>query len=401
MSVVDLTVVSTFFPLPQDRGDPIRVLMILRALASAGPFDLRVVRRSDTTAEHEAELRRLLPNVTITAYDPTPYTLDRFGPLGRYPESTAAGMPPWVRTRYSRELHTDLQSRTGHGFAIGEAGGAYFRDTQLCWHWDKANVLAGSTVQDIEEATSVAHKLRARYIAEVSTRFESTAMKFATTVSVTSDAESERLLARHGRTADFILPSCVPLPRFHRAPAGQELVWLSSFNFRPNLLGLRAFLDQGWPRLQRSGFTLTLVGSGLNDGLRAELGAYPGVRMAGFVEDLEPVLARAQAAVVPIWSGAGVKLKTLTLLSHAVPVFSTPVGAEGIAANPGLRIADTAPDLAEAILRTPTAELAAMSAAARRLVETEFSEASFAARLLSAVTRTGPWPAASPTAGGL
>jgi hypothetical protein len=201
----------------------------------------------------------------------------------------------------------------------------------------------------------VAHKLRARYIAEVSTRFESAAMKLAATVSVTSDAESDRLQAYHGRTADFILPSCVPLPRYHRAPAAQELVWLSSFNFRPNLLGLRAFLDQGWPRLQQSGITLTLVGSGLSDGLRAELAAYPGVKVAGFVEDLEPVLARAQAAVVPVWSGAGVKLKTLTLLSHAVPVFSTPVGAEGVPASAGLRIAGTPSDLADAILRTPAA----------------------------------------------
>ncbi len=401
MSTVDLTVVSTFFPLPPDRGDPIRVLMILRALASARPFDLRVVRRTDTTNEQEAELRGLLPNVTITAYDSTPYTLDRFGPLGRYPESTAAGMPPWVRTRYSRDLHIDLQSRTGYGFAIGEAAGAYFRDTQLRWHWDKANVLAGSTVQDIEEATSVAHKLRARYIAEVSTRFESTAIKLAATVSVTSDAESDRLLAHHRRTADFILPSCVPLPRYHRAPAARELVWLSSFNFRPNLFGLRAFLEQGWPRLEQSGFTLTLVGSGLNDGLRVELAAYPGVKVAGYVEDLEPVLARAQAGVVPIWSGAGVKLKTLTLLSHAVPVFSTPVGAEGVPASPGLQIAGTPTDLADAILRTPAAELAEMSALARSLVEAEFSESSFAARLLSALARTGRLPAVSPTAEGL
>ena len=33
---------------------------------------------------------------------------------------------------------------------------------------------------------------------------------------------------------------------------------------------------------------------------------------------------------MPLWSGAGVKLKTLTFMSASVPIVTTPVGVEGI-----------------------------------------------------------------------
>ena len=389
-----LHVVSTFFPVPQDRGDPVRVLMTLQALATRRPFELFVVRRKNTTAKHERQLRELLPSVEVSVYDPAPYALDWFGPLGRYPQAAVHRMPPWVRSRYSRDLHVDLKARTGVGLAIGEAAGAYFRGTRLRWHWDKANVLAASARQDVSQAESLAHRVRARYIAEVSERFERSAMALASSISVTSQAESQRLHRHYGRVADFTLPSCVPLPRYSREPAGRHLVWLGSFDFRPNLLGLRAFLEHGWPPLRAAGFSLSLIGSGLTDGIRADLAGHAGVTVLGFVADLTSVLAPADAAVVPLWSGAGVKLKTLTLLAHGVPVFSTPLGAEGVPPSPAVRLADTPEELSGSILGTPAQLLTSLSPVARQLVEAHFTDERFAANLFDGLERAGVLPAA-------
>ncbi|SCF33548.1 Glycosyl transferases group 1 [Micromonospora viridifaciens] len=387
---MDLTVVVTFFPLPQDRGDPIRVLMMLRALARVRPYTLFVVRRPETTAAQVAELCALLPGVTVRDFTPTPYRLNRLGPLGRYQESLLDGMPPWVRTRYSQELHEALHARTGAGLAIGEAAGAYLRDTPLRWHWDKANVLAASSRQDVDEATGMAHHLRAQYLARISTRFEEQSLANCATVSVTSDEEAARLAQAYGRAADFTLPSCVPLPERHTPrPIDRRLVWLSSFSYHSNLLGLHRFLAEGWPQLRRAGYTLELVGSGLTDSLRAGLAEHDGLEVTGWAEDLRPVLARARAAVVPLWSGAGVKLKTLTLLAHSVPVFSTPVGLEGVPQTEGVRSADTAEGLAAAILAAAPAQLDRMAAEALRLIRERFSEAHFADQLVGSLGRHG------------
>ncbi|HEU4422929.1 MAG TPA: glycosyltransferase family 4 protein [Pilimelia sp.] len=387
---MELTVVCTYFPLPPDRGDPVRVLMILRAIARVRAYLLLVVRRDDTSDARVDELRHMLPGVRVEDFTATPYRLDRLGPAGRYPQALAAGLPPWVRTRYSRALHDRLRARTGLGLAIGEAAGAYFPGTSLRWHWDKANVLAASSRGDVDEAPGLVQRVRARYLAAASTRFERRALARCGTVSVTSAQEAQRLRHWHGRPADFTLASAVPVPDGHtRAPAERSLVWLGSFAYRSNALGLRRFLDAGWAPLSRAGWTLTLVGSGLTPRVRATLESYEGVAVVGYADDLRPVLGRARAGIVPLWSGAGVKLKTLTLLAHSVPVFSTRVGAEGVPPTAAVRVADTPTALAEAILGSSPATLDAMAAEALRLIRTEFSERRFADHLIQSLARCG------------
>ncbi|WP_432835552.1 glycosyltransferase family 4 protein [Dactylosporangium sp. CA-092794] len=348
------------------------------------------MRRHDTTPALVTELRQLLPNVEVEDFRATPYRLNRLGALGRFPEASFEGMPPWIRSRYSQPLHERLIGSSGAGIAIGEAAGAYFRDTMLRWHWDKANVLAASTRQDVAEAPGAAHRLRAQYLARVSGRFEADALGRVSTVSVTSADESDRLLAHHGRAADFTLPSCVTVPTgYTPQPQPGRLVWLSSFSYRPNLLGLLRFLDESWATVRQAGYTLTLIGSGLSDAMRAGLAKYEGVEVLGYVEDLRPVLSTARAAVVPLWSGAGVKLKTLTLLSHSIPVFSTAVGAEGVPATPAVRIAETPAALADGIVSTTAEEYDRMAAEALRVVREHFSEEYFAGHLIRSLTETG------------
>lgn len=55
-----------------------------------------------------------------------------------------------------------------------------------------------------------------------------------------------------------------------------------------------------------------------------------GIKVLGFVPDLEDEYRRATAVVVPLRQGAGVKFKVVEALVRGVPVVTTPVGAEGI-----------------------------------------------------------------------
>ncbi|NJC70976.1 glycosyltransferase family 4 protein [Planosporangium thailandense] len=152
---------------------------------------------------------------------------------------------------------------------------------------------------------------------------------------------------------------------------------MGSFAYESNIVGLRRFLRNGWEKLRRSGFSLTLIGSGLSAHLKRNLQTHDGVTTLGFVEDLRPILSSAYAAVVPLWSGAGVKLKTLTLLAHGVPVFSTSCGAEGIPQTDGIQIRESPEELAEAIISSSSSDLERMSVSGAELAAAEFSEDAF------------------------
>ena len=53
------------------------------------------------------------------------------------------------------------------------------------------------------------------------------------------------------------------------------------------------------------------------------------------VPDVRPYLTSATALAVPLTVGGGTRLKILEAFAAGVPVVSTAIGAEGIAANPG------------------------------------------------------------------
>ena len=64
----------------------------------------------------------------------------------------------------------------------------------------------------------------------------------------------------------------------------------------------------------------------------------PAVTVVGTVPAMEPELARADVAVVPIRYGSGTRLKILESFAHRVPVVSTTIGAEGLEVVDGVHL---------------------------------------------------------------
>ena len=64
----------------------------------------------------------------------------------------------------------------------------------------------------------------------------------------------------------------------------------------------------------------------------------PAVTVVGLVPAMEPELARADVAVVPLRYGSGTRLKILESFAHRVPVVSTTVGAEGLLVEDGVHL---------------------------------------------------------------
>lgn len=156
--------------------------------------------------------------------------------------------------------------------------------------------------------------------------------------------------------------------RVTRAPPGR-LVFIGGLRWPPNAHGAIWFARHIFPtvRARCPDVTWTVIGRAPPKCLAGE-----GIDVAGHVPDLEPYLAEAAVAIVPLLAGAGMRVKILDAWRHGLPVVSTTVGAEGIEVTPGenILIADDAPAFAEAVvevLRQP--ELAArLSEQGRRTV---------------------------------
>ena len=75
-----------------------------------------------------------------------------------------------------------------------------------------------------------------------------------------------------------------------------------------------------------------------------------GVEAPGYVADLRPWLAETAAFVVPLHAGGGMRVKILDAWRWGLPVVSTTIGAEGLAARHGenILIADDAGSFAAA-----------------------------------------------------
>lgn len=126
-------------------------------------------------------------------------------------------------------------------------------------------------------------------------------------------------------------------PERHWAGA-PEFVFLGLLSLAHNDDGLRSFLRTTWPQIleRLPDARLRVIGREARPELSALAATLrDSVDVEGYVTDLGEALGGSAALVNPIRFGSGIKLKVIEALGRALPVVSTPVGAEGIASGPG------------------------------------------------------------------
>lgn len=158
----------------------------------------------------------------------------------------------------------------------------------------------------------------------------------------------------------------------------KDVVFVGGFSHAPNLDAVIWFLDSVWPRINERlpDVTFHCIGSDPPAELR-QRASTPGVRVHGFVENLEPYMNGARVCVAPLRSGAGVKGKVNMSMAHGQPVVATQTAVEGMFLEDGVDVlvADSAHDFANAVVKVYEDETLwrTLAAGGLRNVEEHFS----------------------------
>ena len=378
--------VVTFFPWPLDHGDALRRLMFLEALAADTQLTVVALERADTTPEDVAGLRERLPGVEIEVLPLWQQRMDRASArLARLARGAVTGRPPLLYQQWHPELARRVaEISAASDFQLAVLIGSYAgvcADTVRARHvvLDTSNIMTASELDAVRTLSSPLAKLRAAVMLPMQYVYERRTFPRVDRVVVTSDEEGQRLRRFFGDRPTVTLKSA-NYPQETApgvAPDGRTLLWLSTFNYPPNWDGLLRFLRAAGPGLAADGWTLRVAGAGASDAQVEKLRSLSFVEYVGFAESLADACDGVTAAVVPVWAGAGVKLKTLTFLGLGVPVVATPVALEGIPHEAAAWVAPTPEDFLTGLERLTPDDLRAAAVRGRQVLDENFSKASF------------------------
>jgi glycosyltransferase involved in cell wall biosynthesis len=160
----------------------------------------------------------------------------------------------------------------------------------------------------------------------------------ASLVLAIQEGEASQVRAMAPGVRVEVLPVGVDLGRFSDPHPGEPPVVLlaGSFAWKPNVDGAIQFLNKGWPRVTARvpRARLRVVGK---DPPRSVIHAADkvGAEPVGYVESIAEEFARATVFVVPLWAGAGVRVKIVEAMAARVPVVATRLAAEGLGLTAG------------------------------------------------------------------
>jgi len=177
------------------------------------------------------------------------------------------------------------------------------------------------------------------------------------------------LVASPGVDLDLFRPD----PQLQRNP--KEIIFVSTFDWLPNVLGLKWFLEEVLPLIvkQIPDAFVTIIGKNPP----SFLGRYNNVNILGYVEDIKPHYNRGKVLIVPLFVGSGIRVKILEAMAMELPVVSTSIGAEGIPIAPdiGIQIANEPEQFANCVvdILNDSEKASQLGANARNFIQKHFS----------------------------
>jgi glycosyltransferase involved in cell wall biosynthesis len=374
--------VSGRLPLPQTDGGRVANFGFLKALALEHDLTVLYPILDASDQIDVGEFNRIVGSteVRLMALHALPQlSPTRWAAVRRFTVGLFTGVPP----RYQSHRHPAMASRLR---ALSkESDVVVFLDNKFAQyvHYSLSPVILH--LQNVDGWSAAAHRpiklpsrLAHRNTLRQIRRLEGRAVHAAHVITVTSAEEAHRLVDLYGVQAPVIIPSGIDIPDVIRQGTGHPVVgWLGNHEYQPNAEGLVRFIEVAWPSVYRAtSAELWIMGADPPASIQ-KLDRQQGIRVLGYVNDLPDVLSSVSVGVVPLWAGAGVKVKTITMMASGIPTVSTAVGAEGIdyRDSTSLVVANDPAEIGQAIvdLLNDPASARLMGQRARSLVSLSFS----------------------------
>ena len=165
----------------------------------------------------------------------------------------------------------------------------------------------------------------------------------------------------------------------YNAGERKDLLFVGSFNHKPNLDGILWFVNKVFPKVQSLYEDIKLYIVGSNPTKEIINLANKNIIVTGYIsdEELSSLYGKVRLVVAPLLYGAGIKGKIIEALQQGLPVLTTDIGAEGIANdNNAISIANTEKEWISNLcdLYDDMGKLNEMSFKSNLLVKTNFSK---------------------------
>ena len=218
-------------------------------------------------------------------------------------------------------------------------------------------------------------------------------------VVVVSSAELSILRAELPETPISVFPALYAPVETRPAPysARRNVFFIGGFGHLPNVSAVQWFVKEVWPLVRRQlpEVEFHIVGAEAPPSV-LKLGRVPGVKVVGFVPDLQPLMSTMRVGVAPLLYGAGIKGKVAMTMGAGVPCVCTDIASEGMGIQNGVhaRVENDPHRFAEAIvsLYTDAPLWARLSKNGQSLVQDNFSDEPNRAALLNVLNQARALP---------
>lgn len=354
-------------------GRALRSYAVARALAVHRPLDILYV---DFGADQPDEAFRSIPNIELR-----PVTPSR-GPRRALAYGTARmrGVPDGFARGVSAELAQQTVRLAGDRDSVGRGRVIADGPTAAAALWS----LAGQrpviyNAYNLE--SSFRHELRSAGPLRVRDRrtmrsFERKLLKRASESWMVSEADMAGARELCPSASLRYVPNVVDVASI--APispitAEPRAIFVASFNYPPNLNGLKFLVEDVFPRVwaKLPEAQLVVVGAGLGQPASSDAR----ITTLGFVDDLRTAYAQARCAVVPLLQSGGTPLKLIEALAYGLPVVATSRAAAGLALRNEEQclLADGGEAFANALVRVLRDGAAKLGLRGRELAQERYS----------------------------
>ncbi len=385
-------------PYPMDAGPKVRQYHMLRHLAGRHDVTLVAFARRDDAPAAVDHLRGL--GVTIQT---APLPRSPLGNMRAGLKGLVTGLPMVVArdessamTQLLHELsaqpfdivHADQLSMARYGLRAASLAPSSRRPATIL---DEHNAIYLLTERMARDETRALRRAFISREARAFREYEATMLRAYNAVLAVTEQDRLALLAllpEADRAALAqkltVAPICVDpdelsvVPRQSSGPP--TILHLGTMFWPPNVHGVLWFGREVFPLVRQAvpDARFVIVGKNPPEEVRS-LAADPQIAVTGYVADPTPYLAAADAFIVPLAAGGGMRVKIVEAWARGLPVMSTVTGAEGIAATDGCDILLTrdgdAAGFAAVVVRalTDPALNARLRAAGRATVEARYS----------------------------